>query len=44
MMGHNGGAQNRLFYSFNLDDHVPASLCFAASISFSSTHLSRAVL
>jgi transposase len=25
MMGHNGGNQNRLFYSFNLDDHVPAS-------------------
>jgi transposase len=23
MMGHNGGNQNRLFYSFNLDDHVP---------------------
>src|ERR1700729_4327247 len=25
MMGYNGGDQNRLFYSFNLDDHVPAS-------------------
>src|SRR6202051_2926777 len=25
MMGHNGGNQNRLFYSFNLDDQVPAS-------------------
>jgi transposase len=25
MMGHNGGNQNRLFYSFNLDDHVPAN-------------------
>lgn len=25
MMGQNGGNQNRLFYSFNLDDHVPAS-------------------
>ncbi len=25
MMGHNGGHQNRLFYSFNLDDHVPAN-------------------
>ncbi len=25
MMGHNGGNQNRLFYSFNLEDHVPAS-------------------
>jgi transposase len=25
MMGQNGGNQNRLFYSFNLDDQVPAS-------------------
>jgi hypothetical protein len=25
MIGHNGGKQNRLFYSFNLEDHVPAS-------------------
>ncbi len=25
MMGQNGGNQNRLFYSFNLEDHVPAS-------------------
>ena len=25
MMGRNGGNQNRLFYSFNLEDHVPAS-------------------
>src|ERR1700730_5847045 len=25
MMRHNGGNQNRLFYSFNLDDHVPAN-------------------
>src|ERR1700716_541138 len=25
MMGQNSGNQNRLFYSFNLDDHVPAS-------------------
>jgi hypothetical protein len=25
MMGHNGGNQNRLFYSFNLEDHVPAN-------------------
>jgi transposase len=25
MMGYNGGNQNRLFYSFNLDDHVPAN-------------------
>jgi transposase len=25
MMGQNGGNQNRLFYSFNLDQHVPAS-------------------
>jgi hypothetical protein len=25
MMGDNGGDQNRLFYSFNLDAHVPAS-------------------
>ena len=25
MMGHNSGNQNRLFYSFNLEDHVPAS-------------------
>lgn len=24
-MGHHGGDQNRLLYSFNLDDHVPAS-------------------
>ena len=24
MMGQNGGDQNRLFYSFNLDEHVPA--------------------
>ncbi|MGP0086369.1 MAG: transposase [Steroidobacteraceae bacterium] len=24
MMGQNGGNQNRLFYSFNLEDHVPA--------------------
>ena len=24
MMGHHGGDQNRLFYSFNLDDHVPS--------------------
>lgn len=23
MMGHQGGGQDRLFYSFNLDDHVP---------------------
>lgn len=23
MMGRRGGAQDRLFYSFNLDDHVP---------------------
>jgi transposase len=23
MMGSQGGAQDRLFYSFNLDDHVP---------------------
>jgi transposase len=23
MMGHQGGVQNQLFYSFNLDDHVP---------------------
>jgi hypothetical protein len=25
MMGQNGGNQNRVFYSFNLEDHVPAS-------------------
>jgi hypothetical protein len=25
MMGQNGGNPNRLFYSFNLDDHVPAN-------------------
>src|SRR5450432_2555588 len=25
MMGQNGGKQNRLFYSFNLEDHVPVS-------------------
>src|SRR5712671_3956935 len=25
MMGHRGGTQDRLFYSFNLDDHVPRS-------------------
>jgi transposase len=25
MMGQNSGNQNRLFYSFNLDDHVPAN-------------------
>lgn len=25
MMGHNGGNQNRLFYSFNLEDYVPAN-------------------
>lgn len=25
MMGHNGGNQNRLFHSFNLEDHVPAN-------------------
>ena len=24
MMGQNGGNQNRLFYSFNLEDYVPA--------------------
>ena len=24
MMGQRSGSQNRLFYSFNLDDHVPA--------------------
>ena len=24
MMGHHGGDQNRLSYSFNLDDHVPS--------------------
>ncbi len=24
MMGHHGGDQNRLFYSFHLDDHVPS--------------------
>ncbi len=24
MMGQRGGNQDRLFYSFNLDDHVPA--------------------
>src|SRR5450432_986226 len=24
MMGQRGGKQDRLFYSFNLDDHVPA--------------------
>jgi hypothetical protein len=23
MMGEQGGGQDRLFYSFNLDDHVP---------------------
>ena len=23
MMGQHGGNQNRLFYSFNLDDHIP---------------------
>ena len=23
MMGQQGGSQDRLFYSFNLDDHVP---------------------
>ena len=23
MMGHRGGEQDRLFYSFNLEDHVP---------------------
>jgi transposase len=25
MMGHQGGVQDKLFYSFNLDDHVPQS-------------------
>jgi transposase len=25
MMGHQGGAQDKLFYSFHLDDHVPQS-------------------
>jgi len=24
MMGQRGGKQDRLFYSFNLDEHVPA--------------------
>jgi transposase len=24
MMGQHSGSQDRLFYSFNLDDHVPA--------------------
>jgi hypothetical protein len=24
MMGQQGGAQDRLFYSFNLNDHVPS--------------------
>lgn len=24
MMGQQGGVQNRLFYSFNLEDHVPS--------------------
>ena len=25
MMGQNSGDQNRVFYSFNLEDHVPAN-------------------
>ena len=25
MMGHQTGGQKKLFYSFNLDDHVPAA-------------------
>jgi transposase len=25
MLGQRGGKQDRLFYSFNLDDHVPAN-------------------
>jgi hypothetical protein len=34
MMGQNSGNQNRLFYSFNLDDHVPANhLLRGSSIS-----------
>jgi hypothetical protein len=34
MMGHQSGAQDKLFYSFSLDDHVPLNhLCLIPPIS-----------
>jgi hypothetical protein len=35
MMGRQAGGQKKLFYSFNLDDHVPATTSYGESISFS---------
>ena len=47
MMGQQGGSQDRLFYSFNLDDQVHAITCCEASTATStsvSAHPSRAFL
>ena len=45
MMGQRGGSQDRLFYSFNLDDHVPRSHLLrgmiGSSISASCATISR---
>ena len=37
MMGSQMSGQKRLFYSFNLDDHIPPTICYAASIDFSTS-------
>lgn len=39
MMGSQGGAQDRLFYSFNLEDHAPKdhqTTCYEASTASST--------
>ena len=44
MMGHRSGNQDRLFYSFNLDEHVPAGHLLRGIDRFStSTDLSREI-
>jgi len=45
MMGQQGGSQDKLFYAFNLDDHVPRShLLRGIDRFFDMSELRRPVL
>ena len=44
MMGQRGVSQDRLFYSFNLDDHVPRSHLLRGIDRFFGTSASYAII
>ena len=41
MMGQHGGNQDRLFYSFNLDEHVPTAVLAISALAAGVTALLR---